>query len=178
MVAEERVSLWLLAVLAIISGAALLVGIRNSQIGFAETWKRVVRQPEFYAILIFVAVVLLDVSLTMRLPEWYYNRHGVADWILLLAPLLPSLLWITTLALRVQPQLPSNSVLLITGLASFIWTGLAIWWLFWTFGFGAVKSFQDFIGILEGILPAVGLPLSWFAAYNMTRRRRKRVAGS
>lgn len=169
---KERVFLWLLVLLALISGVALWEGIRNCRIGFAETWKKVVRQPEFYAILVFVAVVLFDVSLTMRLPEWHFTRHGIMDWVLLMAPLLPSLLWVTTLALRVQPQSPSNGTLLITGLASFIWTGLAIWWLFWTFGFGAAASFQDFIGILEGILPAVGLPLSWWAVYSKVHRKR------
>ncbi|HAH97158.1 MAG TPA: hypothetical protein DCY85_08245 [Firmicutes bacterium] len=164
--------MWVLVLLALISGAALWVGIKNSRIGFAETWKRVVRQPEFYAILAFMAVVLFDVSLTMRLPQWYFVRHGIMDWLLLMAPFMPSLLWLTTLAMRVQPHLPSNGVLLITGLASFAWMGLAIWWLFWTIGFGAVDTFQDFIGILEGILPAVGLPLSWWAVYSKMRRKR------
>lgn len=166
------VPLWVLVLLALISGAALWVGIKNSRIGFAETWKRIVRQPEFYAILIFVAVVLFDVSLTMRLPEWYFTRHGIVDWVLLTVPFVPSLLWLTTLAMRVQPQLPSNGVLLITGLANLTWTGLAIWWLYWTIGFGPVATFLDFVGILEGILPAVGLPLSWWAVYSKAHRQK------
>lgn len=156
-------------ILTLVAAVDGLVGIRS---GFGDTWKRTVRKPEFAAALAFLIVVFIDIAFTMRLPQWEFGQHTALDTALLLLPLLPGIMWVITLAVREhRAPVPRRTLLLLLA-SDLIWTGVAAWWLSWTLRFGAVKTAEDFAGVLEGLLPLLGLPIS---AWALARRARSRV---
>lgn len=164
--------MFLIGALVILTLFAAADGLLVLRRDFGESWKRTVRRPEFAAPVVFAAVVLLDIAFTMQRPEWIYLPHTPIDTALLVLPLLPAFVWLVTQAVnQTENRVPIRTIVLLMA-CDLIWTGIAAAWSVWIVRLGAVASAEEFTGVLEGILPLLGLPL---AAWGLARRLRQHV---
>lgn len=154
-----------------VTAVAAVAAVQAIAPDFANAWRRAVRRPEMAAVAIFLAVALIDIAYTVRLPEWLYTTHQLLDEVLLLLPLFPASAWLLSLTVAESTRIVAPWKLWLLAVTNLVWAGFSVWWLTWTLAIGGELTVQDYIGVLEGVLPALGLPL---VAWRLIRRIRRR----
>lgn len=170
---EGTIMSLLLGFVVLLSLAGLIDGVGLIGRDAAGAFKRILRIPEIAALIVLIGVVSLDVWYTVQEPQWSFMPHTTLDWVLLLLWYAPALLWLLTLAVREIPGLSVRHAPYVLMAADLVWVFFSLWWLSYTLRFGPVRSSRDFVGVLEGLIPVLGLGT---AVYGLMRRMVRRRA--
>lgn len=171
---EGTIMSMLLGFVVLLSLAGIIDGIGLIGRDAAVAFRRTLRIPEIIALIVLVGVVSLDIRYTIQEPQWSFMPHTTLDWVLLLLWYAPVPLWLLSLATREIPGLSARHAPYVLIAADVVWVFFSLWWLSYTLRFGPVRTAQDYVGVLEGLIPPLGLGT---AVYSLTRRMIRHRAG-